>query len=69
MFQECVSICITAISACLNWFDVFLDRLQFGNFLIGMALVFLSYRFILQPIFGHGINGISDKAKKLKSED
>lgn len=64
MFQDSVNICIQAIGACLNWFDQFLDRLGFGSYLIGMVLVFLSYRFILQPIFGHGINGISDKASK-----
>lgn len=51
MFSYCLDICKTCIAACLTWFDQFRQALGFTNILLGMALVLISYRFILQPIF------------------
>lgn len=54
-----------AVAACSNWFVFLLDGTGFGGVFLAMVFLWLSYKFLLKPVFG---SGGSDKAKKKKED-
>lgn len=66
MFGSVVDICVAGISSCFSWFEGILTATGATSFILGFALIFMTYKFILQPMFGRA--GKSDRAEKKNSK-
>lgn len=54
-----------SVAACSSWFVSLMDGTGFGGIFLGMVFLMLSFKFVLQPIFG--FSG-SDSVKKKKED-
>lgn len=66
MFQTILNYLYIAIRAVYDWFFSIYDAIPTAlSFVFGMFVVYLSYKFLLQPLFHGGFSHVgSDKSRK-----